>query len=108
MSNLITVNNGAVILDAEANRKIAEFERLAKLIKEEETKLKDAILEEMQEKGILKVETENLIITYIAPTDRERFDTKRFRAEHSDLHDEYVTMSKVKASVRIKVKEGDK
>jgi len=105
MSELIKVTNGVAILDEETNRKIAEFERLAKLIKDEEGKLKDAIKEEMESKGIIKVETEDMVLTYVAPSDRERFDSKRFRAAHSDLYDEFITMSPVKASVRIKVKE---
>ena len=58
----------------------------------------------MESKGIIKVETEEITISYIAPTDRETFDSKRFKADHADLFDEYVKMSPVKSSVRIKVK----
>lgn len=107
MSNLISVKNDSVILNEEASKKIAEFERMAKLIETEEKKLKKAILTEMEEKGIIKVESEEMTITYIAPTDRERFDSKKFRAENAELYDKYISMSSVSASVRIKLK-GDK
>ena len=104
MNELITINDGVALLDAETSARIADFERRMKEIKEAEDALKQGILEEMQEKGILKVETEEITISYIAPTDRETFDSKKFKAEHADLYDDYVRMNPVKASVRIKVK----
>ena len=33
----------------------------------------------------------------------ETFDSKTFRKDHPDLYDEYVSISMVKASVRMKV-----
>ena len=58
----------------------------------------------MENKNILKLETDDLTITYIAPAERETFDSKRFREENSDLYDEYVKFSPVKSSIRVKVK----
>lgn len=104
MNDLITITNGIAVLDSDIASRIADFERKLKDIKEAEEKLKQGVLEEMQEKGILKIETEEMTISYISPTERETFDSKRFRADHEDLFDEYVRMSPVKASVRIKVK----
>ena len=104
MNDLITINNGVALLDAETASKIADFERKMKEIKEAEDSLKQGILNEMEQKGILKVETEEITISYIAPTDRETFDSKRFKTEHADMFDEYVKMTPVKSSVRIKVK----
>ena len=104
MNELITINNGVALLDAETASKIADFERKMKEIKEAEDSLKQGILNEMEQKGILKVETAEITISYIAPSDRETFDSKRFKSDHADLFDEYVRMSPVKSSVRIKVK----
>ena len=104
MNDLITIKDGTALLDVETSAKIAEFERKMKEIKEAEDALKQGILKEMEQKGILKVETEEMTISYIAPTDRETFDSKRFKFDHPDMFDEYVKMSPVKASVRIKVK----
>lgn len=104
MNDLITIKDGTALLDVETSAKIAEFERKMKEIKEAEDALKQGILKEMEQKGILKVETEEMTISYIAPTDRETFDSKRFKFDHPDMFDEYVKLSPVKASVRIKIK----
>lgn len=104
MNDLITIKDGNALLDVETSAKIAEFERKMKEIKEAEDALKQGILKEMEQKGILKVETEEMTISYIAPTDRETFDSKRFKFDHPDMFDEYVKLTPVKASVRIKVK----
>lgn len=101
---LIKVENEIGILDTEVSKKVAEFEKALKEIKEKEEKLKQNILSEMESKNILKLETDDLTITYIAPAERETFDSKKFREENSDLYDEYVKFSPVKSSIRIKVK----
>ena len=101
---LIKVENEIGILDTEVSKKVAEFEKALKEIKEKEEKLKQNILSEMESKNILKLETDDLTITYIAPAERETFDGKKFREENSDLYDEYVKFSPVKSSIRVKVK----
>lgn len=101
---LITIENGIAALDLETSKKIAEFERKAKEIKEASDKLKAQILDEMEEKGIVKIDTPDMVITYIAATDRESFDSKALRADNPDLYDSYIRMSQVKSSVRIKIK----
>lgn len=101
---LIKVENEIGILDTEVSKKVAEFEKTLKEIKEKEEELKQNILTEMENKNILKLETDDLTITYIAPAERETFDSKRFREENSDLYDEYVKFSPVKSSIRVKVK----
>jgi regulator of replication initiation timing len=101
---LIKLENEIAVLDPEVSKQIADFERQIKTIKEQEDNLKQAILEEMETNQIVKLDTPDILISYIAPTDRETFDSKTFKAEHQDLYDEYVKMTPVKSSVRIKVK----
>lgn len=101
---LIKVENEIGILDTEVSKKVAEFEKAIKEIKEKEEELKQNILSEMESKNILKLETDDLTITYIAPAERETFDSKKFREENPDLYDEYVKFSPVKSSIRVKVK----
>ena len=105
MDSLITIRDGIAVLDAETASRIAEFERTIKSIKEQEDALKEAIRAEMEARGILKVEdkTNGMTITYIAPTTRETFDSKKFKADKPDLYDEYVKLSPVKSSIRIKL-----
>ena len=101
---LIKVYGEAAILDGTTAKHIAEFEKMAKDIKAKEDELKKAILTEMESKGIIKLETDELTISYVASTDRETFDSKKLRADNPDLYDEYIRMSTVKPSIRIKLK----
>lgn len=101
---LIKVYGEAAILDGTTAKHIAEFEKMAKEIKAKEDELKKAILTEMESKGIIKLETDELTISYVAATDRETFDSKKLRADNPDLYDEYIRMSTVKQSIRIKLK----
>lgn len=94
----------AEIVGAERLKKIAEFEKLAKEIKAKEDALKEEILQTMESFGILNIDTPELKISYVAPTNRETFDSKAFREDFADLYDEYVKIAPVKASIRIKVK----
>ncbi len=101
---LITLENGTALLNSDVSQQIAEFEKAIKEMKAKEDKLKQAILEEMESKSIIKIDSDDLTISYVAPTDRETFDSKSFKAEHQDLYDEFVKMTPVKSSIRIKVK----
>lgn len=105
MNELIKIENGNSLLNAEVSNKIAEFERQIKFIEEQEKALKEAIKEEMEARGISKIEDEinGMTITYIAPTHRETFDSKKFKKDNPDLYDEYVKLSPVKSSIRIKL-----
>ena len=105
MTELIKIENGNSILDMSVSNKIAEFERQIKFIEEQQKALKEAIKQEMEARGILKVEdsTNGMTITYIAPTYRETFDSKKFKAEQPDMYDEYVKLSPVKSSIKIKL-----
>lgn len=104
MTELIKVENGMTILDTEAQRQIVAFERQMEAIKAKEEELRRRILEEMEAKSIIKLESEDLSITYKAAHDRERFAAKRLRQDHPDIYDEYVTITTVKPSILIKVR----
>jgi len=88
-----------------AERQLAHFERMVKEIKKAEDELKAAIKAEMEARGIRKLEGDEMAITYIAPTDTEKFDKARFRKEHPDLHDEYIRMTPVAGYIKIALKE---
>ncbi len=101
---LIKIENGVALLNPETSQKIAEFERQVKAIKEQEDQLKETILNEMKAQNIIKLDTPELSISYIDESFREQFDSKRFKEQNPNLYDEYVKISPVKASIRIKVK----
>lgn len=102
--DLIKLENNVLVLDKETSQKIAEFEKTIKDMQEKEKALKEAILSEMQAKNIIKIDTEELTLTYVAPTTREDFKKDEFREQHPNLYDDFVKMTSIKASLRIKVK----
>jgi hypothetical protein len=103
MDEMIVFEGKTALLNPEVSIKLAEFERVVKEFKAKEEELKQKILEEMESKGIVSIKSPELTISYVAPTTRETFDSKTFRKDHPDLYDEYVSISMVKASVRMKV-----
>ena len=104
MSNLLIKQGNSAILHPMVSKQIAEFEKQAKAIKEAEDKLKADILAEMEANGIVKLDTDDLTISYVAETYRETFDSKAFKAEDEATYNKYIKISTVKPSIRIKVK----
>lgn len=78
-------------------------------IKRQEAKadeMKAQIREFMENRGILNIKGGSFSISYVQPSERKTFDTKKAQAKYEDLKgDEYYKTSKVSASVRITVKE---
>ena len=105
MDNLIKVENNTALLNPDVSIKLAEFERMVEEIQNKQKELKEKILAEMEKRGILKIETDELTISYVAPYSKESFDSKKFRKDNPDLYDEYVKIGTVSASVRMKLKE---
>lgn len=89
----------------DAEKIIAYYENEKKLAEENRNKVRDKIIQIMKEQGITKFENDNISITYIAPTDAETFDSKKFKEEHPDTYQEYVKITHKKESVRITLKE---
>ena len=75
-----------------------------KELKRKEDAIREILLKEMEDKNILKLENENISITYKAPTERETFRAKEFKKDLPDLYDTYVEFTPVKSSLLIKIK----
>ena len=80
------------------------IEEEKKELKRKEDAIREILLKEMEEKNILKLENENISITYKASTERETFRTKDFKKDLPDLYDTYVEFTPVKSSLLIKIK----
>lgn len=102
---IINIDNNIPLLDKRIVEDLIYLEKEAKAIKEAQENYKNAILKEMEKRNILKIENDDLLINYIAPTDRETLDSKTLREEKPDVYDEYIKITPVKASIRIKVKD---
>ena len=88
--------------------KVIEIEDKIKQLKTVQDAYKEQIRTAMEEKGVIKIldDTTGLSITYIeAKENLEKFNQAKFREEHPDLFDEYVTLDgKKSAYITIKIK----
>lgn len=91
-----------------AIKKIADLELAKKNIENDESALREQLLQAMEKYGVKKFETDAVTFTYIAPTTRNTIDSKALRAEQPDIAALYTKTSNVKASVKITVKDGGK
>lgn len=75
-----------------------------KKLKETKEKIREILLKEMEKNNILKLNNENISVTYIAPTERETFRTAKLKKDLPELYDTYVEFTPVKSSLLIKIK----
>jgi len=104
MNELIRIEHELPYLNAETMTEIIENAKQIKELTERQDALKEALLNEMITKDVKKIQSSFVTITRIDATDKEKFDSKRFRAENPDLYDSYVSMSPTKAYVKLEVK----
>ena len=97
-TSLQTVDEKTLAHFGNVLKQIAELEKSIEPIREQ-------IKAEMEKRKILALKAGNVSVTYVAPTKRETFDTKRFKAENVDLYKQYTKTSEVKSSIRIKLGE---
>lgn len=101
MNDIIKFENGK--LSDKAIEFIVGVEMQMKALKDQYEQFKSDLLTAMEKNGIVKIESGDVRINYIAESNRETFDSKQFKADMPDLYNEYVKFSKVKPSLRIKV-----
>lgn len=75
--------------------------RKIKELTEQYEAVKSEVLEKMVENNDKSFDTGNILITVIAPSTRETFDSKRFKAENEDIYNEYIKTTKTKESLKI-------
>lgn len=109
-TSVIDINNFIVKKEDNyqlANIIISELKMIdeeKKELKRKEEAIRETLLKEMEDKGIIKISDENISITYKAPTEKETFRTKDFKKDLPDLYDTYVEFTPVKSSLLIKIK----
>ena len=108
MNNLITLREDKPILKEDMVLKVIEIEDKIKQLKNIQDEYKKQIMGAMEEKGVIKIldDVSGLSITYIeAKENLEKFNQAKFREDHPDLFDEYVTLDgKKSAYITIKIK----
>ena len=104
MNNLIVKKEDNYQLTDTIISELRLIDEEEKELKEKKEKIREILLKEMEDKNILKLENENISITYKAPTERETFRTAKFKKDLPDLYDAYVEFTPVKSSLVIKIK----
>jgi hypothetical protein len=62
---------------------------------------KAEVLGKMAENGEKSFDTGAVLITYVAPSKRESFDSKAFKADNAELYGKYIKTSETKESLKI-------
>ncbi len=108
MNSIITIKEDKPILQEDMVFKIIEIENNIKQLKEMQDKYKKEIMTAMEEKGVIKLvdDITGLSITYIeAKENLEKFNQAKFKEDHPDLYDEYVTLDgKKSAYITVRLK----
>lgn len=104
MNDIIKMENGNAVMSMEFMTHMLSVKDQLKKLKEIDDANNEMLLEAMEKHHLIKFENDAVLINYIAPTDRETFDTKKFKEQCPDVYDAYCTIKPVKASVRVKAK----
>ena len=104
MKELVLLENGEYGLVVDVVDTIITIEKKIKELKKIQDTYKENILKAMEEYDVKEIDIPELKITRKFATTRETLDSKRFRAEHQDLYDEYINITDVKGSITIKIK----
>lgn len=102
--SLTVVQAGELVLNPDIEEVLIRRAQAAKKAKEEYDSFVAGLQAAMETEGLIKLETPRVLVNYIGESDRETFQSKAFRKDFPQLYDDYCTISKVKAQVRVKVK----
>lgn len=100
-SAVTTATNTLPEVYNEAVQALAEFERQVKAIKTQEDEIKRKLLDAFKQHDVKKFESEQLVITYIAPTTRTSVDTSKLKAEYPDVYEACIKQTNVNETIKI-------
>lgn len=91
--------------------KLADFEGFVtiaeaelKSTQEKIDAIKDFLLQQMTASNIKKWETQSIVVTYIAPTERKSVDSTRLKSEQPEIYEQYLKTSQIKEQIKIRIK----
>ncbi len=90
------------LTDLESLISIAEAELKSK--KEDIETLKNFLLTEMTKNKVKKWETDNIVVTYIAPSEHATIDSKQLKIDQPKIYEQYLKVSQIKEQIKIKIK----
>ena len=97
-------DDGQMIISPSAIEDICILETQIKRMNKEYKKYKAALLAGMEAYGLKKCETDDLLVTYVEPTERIDIDRDKLWAEYRDIAFKCQKDVPVKSSIRITVR----
>lgn len=97
--------NGVLAKLTDVERSIVEIKTRLAQAEEQKKSLTEALYQEMDARGVYKLDSPTLSITRIADTTAETFDSKAFRADHPELYGQYLRETSRKGYVKITLKQ---
>lgn len=91
-------------LNNKIEAEVGHFLEKKATLEEQNAAMRDAILVAMEQNGVEKFDGDLITITYVKPTTRTTFDSKKFAEERPKTYAKYLKTGNVKSSIRIKVK----
>ena len=104
VNDIFECKSAEVLIPEQVTEKIVELEARIRELQTAERELKTKLINEMRRKGLLRVDNEDVVISYQPPGKIEEFDIGRLKAEQPDIYFAYLRFSPRTASVSIKVK----
>ncbi len=104
-NNIVTIENGEIIVEQEIVNKIIEFNKVKKEIEYQEKLLKDGLMEAMNKIGMQHFSINGLSASIKKESERTTIDTTRLKAECPEIYESYLKTTKVKASLTLTVND---
>lgn len=101
-TDLIRYEGGSPILDERTGARLAALEATIEQLEAERDALRGMIRDEMERIGCIRLQTEELVVSYIPDGTSERLDSKALRAECPDVYDAYAKLTPVKSRVLVR------
>jgi hypothetical protein len=107
MDNLVVLDNGELQLASDVKKTIYSIEKEIKNLTELRDKYKKALIQEIEDRGIINcnIKNELFTLTYKGASTRETIDSKRLREEKPEIYDEYCKIGNVASSISVRLKE---
>lgn len=101
----VIINDTDLLALEEVEQTIKYYENMKKEAEIKANEMREAIIKAMEKNGLKSFENDRIKLTYIAPSERVSIDTTRLKNENPAIYLEYQKKTKVKASLRITLKE---
>lgn len=101
MDELILVDGA---LSAEISREIARNELLIKQLTDRQKEIKNGLLDAMRKANIVKIDNDNIKVTYVPTTTQERLDGKELKKDLPDIYNTYCKITEKSDYIKIEVK----